>query len=63
MDTSERKVVVITGATAGVGRATAEAFARRGWAVSLLARDHAALDATCALGMADGSIRTATSPA
>lgn len=30
--------VVITGASAGVGRATARAFARRGWNVALLAR-------------------------
>jgi NAD(P)-dependent dehydrogenase (short-subunit alcohol dehydrogenase family) len=47
VDTSDRKVIVITGATAGVGRAVAEAFARRGWAVALLARDRAALDAIC----------------
>jgi short-subunit dehydrogenase len=33
------KVVVITGASAGVGRATAELFARKGWKVGLLARD------------------------
>jgi NADP-dependent 3-hydroxy acid dehydrogenase YdfG len=32
------KVVVITGATSGVGRATAIAFAERGWRVALLAR-------------------------
>jgi NAD(P)-dependent dehydrogenase (short-subunit alcohol dehydrogenase family) len=32
------RVVVITGASAGVGRATAIAFARRGWSVALLAR-------------------------
>ncbi|MGH8076589.1 MAG: SDR family oxidoreductase, partial [Lysobacter sp.] len=46
MATSQRKVVVITGATAGVGRAIAEAFARRGWRVALLARDPDALEAT-----------------
>ncbi len=34
----KRKVVVITGASAGVGRATAREFARRGAAVALLAR-------------------------
>jgi NAD(P)-dependent dehydrogenase (short-subunit alcohol dehydrogenase family) len=33
-----QKVVVITGASAGVGRATAIAFARRGWRIALLAR-------------------------
>ena len=32
------KVVVITGASGGIGRATAQAFARRGWRVALLAR-------------------------
>ena len=32
------KVVVVTGASAGIGRATAVAFARRGWSVALLAR-------------------------
>jgi NAD(P)-dependent dehydrogenase (short-subunit alcohol dehydrogenase family) len=31
--------VAITGASAGVGRATAHAFARRGWSVALIARD------------------------
>ena len=35
---SGRPVVVITGASAGVGRATAMAFASRGWAVGLIAR-------------------------
>ena len=33
------KVVVVTGASAGVGRATVEEFARRGYDVALLARD------------------------
>jgi len=42
---SDRKVVVITGASAGVGRATAYAFARRQWCVGLLARDPEALEA------------------
>ena len=32
-------VVVITGAGAGVGRATTEEFARHGWSVALLSRD------------------------
>jgi short-subunit dehydrogenase len=39
-------VVVITGATAGVGRATALAFARRGAKLGLIARDEAALEDT-----------------
>lgn len=34
----KRKVAVITGASAGIGRAAAEAFGRRGWRVALLAR-------------------------
>ena len=37
-------VAVVTGASAGVGRATAVAFARRGWRVALLARGHAGLE-------------------
>lgn len=42
----ENEVVVITGATAGVGRATARAFARRGARIGLLARGTDGLDAT-----------------
>src|SRR5919205_1134246 len=38
-------VVVITGASAGVGRAAARAFAADGWDVALLARGDAGLDA------------------
>jgi NAD(P)-dependent dehydrogenase (short-subunit alcohol dehydrogenase family) len=37
------EVVVITGASAGVGRATVRAFARRGANIGLLARGHAGL--------------------
>lgn len=40
------KVVVITGASAGVGRATAEAFARAGAFLGLIARDAQALEET-----------------
>lgn len=36
-------VVVITGASAGLGRATAKVFARNGWRVGLLARGQAGL--------------------
>jgi NAD(P)-dependent dehydrogenase (short-subunit alcohol dehydrogenase family) len=39
------QVVVVTGASAGVGRATARAFAERGASVALLARGRAGLDA------------------
>ena len=44
---ARREVVVITGASAGVGRATARAFARRGAGLGLIARDVEALQATC----------------
>jgi NAD(P)-dependent dehydrogenase (short-subunit alcohol dehydrogenase family) len=39
-----RQVVVITGASAGIGRATARLFGARGAQVALLARGHAGLD-------------------
>jgi short-subunit dehydrogenase len=38
------KVVVVTGAGAGVGRATVEEFARRGYKIGLLSRDQGRLD-------------------
>src|SRR4029453_10996508 len=39
------RVAVITGASAGVGRATARALARRGWSLGLLSRGRPGLDA------------------
>jgi NADP-dependent 3-hydroxy acid dehydrogenase YdfG len=41
----EKQVVVITGASAGVGRATARAFAARGARIGLIARNGEALEA------------------
>ena len=43
-----RQVAVITGASAGVGRATARAFAENGYDVGLIARGKAGLDAAAA---------------
>lgn len=45
MQNTGREVVVITGASAGVGRATAREFARQGAAIALLARDAKRLEA------------------
>lgn len=41
---SERPIVVVTGASAGVGRAVACEFARHGWRVALLARGRDGLE-------------------
>ena len=38
------RVVVVTGASAGIGRATARAFAARRWAVALIARGQDGLE-------------------
>jgi NAD(P)-dependent dehydrogenase (short-subunit alcohol dehydrogenase family) len=43
--TVDRQVVVVTGASGGIGMATAEAFGRQGAAVALLARGKTGLDA------------------
>lgn len=41
---TQRKVAVVTGGTAGVGRATVKEFARHGYDVAILARGQAGLD-------------------
>lgn len=56
------EVVVITGATAGVGRAVAHRFARAGYRIGLIARDQASLDAVRQEVEAAGA-RTATAAA
>ncbi|HYD75799.1 SDR family oxidoreductase [Ramlibacter sp.] len=45
MDGREPGVVVVTGASAGIGRAIAREFGRRGWRVALLARGADGLEA------------------
>jgi NAD(P)-dependent dehydrogenase (short-subunit alcohol dehydrogenase family) len=45
---SARPVAIVTGATSGVGRATAIAFARRGYRVGIIARGEDGLQATVA---------------
>ncbi len=47
-DKALARVVVITGASSGIGRCTAGLFARRGWRVGLIARGQAGLLAACA---------------
>ena len=44
MDTNGREVVVVTGASAGVGRATAREFGKQGAKVALLARNEEGLE-------------------
>lgn len=48
------RVVVVSGASAGVGRATAREFARQGYAVALLARGRAGLAAAVEEARAEG---------
>ena len=56
------KVVVITGASAGVGRATAAEFASQGYDVALLAREPARLEAAASDLRAAHGVRTLAIP-
>lgn len=47
MADAARRVVVVTGASAGVGRATVRAFARTGADIALIARGEGRLEAAC----------------
>jgi Short-chain alcohol dehydrogenase of unknown specificity len=58
-NSAEVKTVVITGGSAGVGRAVALAFARRGWRIGLLARGRKRLDVVAAEAAALGGQVTA----
>lgn len=53
------KVALVTGASRGIGKATASAFARAGAAVALAARDVAALEANVAAIQAAGGVALA----
>jgi NAD(P)-dependent dehydrogenase (short-subunit alcohol dehydrogenase family) len=50
----ERKVVIVTGATSGIGRATAEAFGRERASVAVVGRNEAALGEVAASVRASG---------
>jgi short-subunit dehydrogenase len=56
------KVVVVTGASAGVGRATVEEFAKHGYDVALLAREPARLERAAADLRAVHGVRTLAIP-
>lgn len=53
------KVALVTGASRGIGKATARTFARAGAAVALAARDVTALDANVAAIQAEGGVALA----
>lgn len=46
LESKKSRVVVVTGGTAGVGRATALRFAEEGWRVGVIARDAVAVERT-----------------
>jgi short-subunit dehydrogenase len=57
------RVVAITGARAGVGRAAAEEFARQGWDVGLIARSAEALEQAAQALRTRHGVRAAAAPA
>jgi NAD(P)-dependent dehydrogenase (short-subunit alcohol dehydrogenase family) len=57
------RTAVVTGASAGVGRAVVQALARRGWRLALIARDAEALDAARQQAEALGAPRALALPA
>jgi NAD(P)-dependent dehydrogenase (short-subunit alcohol dehydrogenase family) len=59
---AERKVVVVTGASAGVGRATVREFAEQGYSVGLIARGTEGLEAAAAEARNKG-VRAVAAPA
>ena len=59
--TGRERVAVITGASAGVGRATARVLARRGWSLGLLSRGRRGLDGACR-EVTDAGVRAVAVP-
>jgi NAD(P)-dependent dehydrogenase (short-subunit alcohol dehydrogenase family) len=55
-------VVIITGASAGVGRAVARRFAAAGWRLGLIARDAAALEDACGEMLGAGAAKALAAP-
>jgi short-subunit dehydrogenase len=60
-DPALQRIVVVTGGSAGIGRATVEAFARAGWDVGIIARDQGRLDKAAASVEAIGKRAVAVS--